>query len=288
MIWAPERNRVQGELVAAVYQGDTSIPADRRAVVVAGLPGADTAAALASARIDPLRYLTVSLDAIKEEMAARSLIPQVEGLSPMEASGLVHAEAAWIAKRLGLRAIADGRNILWDVTMASRFVIDTWLDVMQAAGYLVSGIFAEISAEESVQRTAARHRRKHEDYTRGIGFGGRYIAAEAIHALAAGAQASPPPARPPLSASDEVRRPIEAYAAGQIPLDDVAAWFRARRWPPVPRPWPPELEQAAAAIDDPEPYIPGSFDDVARAYDLGQLNDADYAVLAGAARGRDQ
>ena len=30
------------------------------------------------------------------------------------------------------------------------------------------------------------------------------------------------------------------------------------------------------AIDDPEPYVPGSFDDVILAYDLGQFTDHDY------------
>ena len=43
------------------------------------------------------------------------------------------------------------------------------------------------------------------------------------------------------------------------------------------------MEAAAPAIDDPEPYVPGSFDDVVRAYDLGWLTDTDYEALATAA-----
>jgi len=43
------------------------------------------------------------------------------------------------------------------------------------------------------------------------------------------------------------------------------------------------MEQARASIDDLEPYIPGSFDDVVLAYDLGQLTDGDYEPLATAA-----
>ena len=42
---------------------------------------------------------------------------------------------------------------------------------------------------------------------------------------------------------------------------------------------------ARDAIDDPEPYVPGSFDDVVLAYDLGWLSGADYDVLAVAADG---
>ena len=43
------------------------------------------------------------------------------------------------------------------------------------------------------------------------------------------------------------------------------------------------MEEAAAAIDDPEPYVPGSFDDVVRAYDRGWITDPDYEALAAAA-----
>lgn len=48
--------------------------------------------------------------------------------------------------------------------------------------------------------------------------------------------------------------------------------------PVVPSARPPGMEQAGPAIDDPEPYVRGSFDEVFLAYDLGQLSDADYAV----------
>jgi len=37
---------------------------------------------------------------------------------------------------------------------------------------------------------------------------------------------------------------------------------------------------SSVAIDDLEPYVPGSFDEIVRAYDLGELTDAGYATLA--------
>jgi hypothetical protein len=76
---------------------------------------------------------------------------------------------------------------------------------------------------------------------------------------------------------------IGAYQSGQLTLDDLAHELRARRWPPVPSATPPGLEDAEPAIDDPEPYVPGSFDDVVLAYDLGHLTDRDYRALATAA-----
>jgi hypothetical protein len=36
-------------------------------------------------------------------------------------------------------------------------------------------------------------------------------------------------------------------------------------------------------MDDPDPYISGSFDDVLLAYDKGELTPAEYEVLANAA-----
>jgi hypothetical protein len=36
---------------------------------------------------------------------------------------------------------------------------------------------------------------------------------------------------------------------------------------------------AAAELEDPDPYIPGSYDDVVAAYDRGRLTDAQYETL---------
>jgi len=38
----------------------------------------------------------------------------------LEASDLVHEESSHIAKQLALRAMPEGKNVIWDITMASR------------------------------------------------------------------------------------------------------------------------------------------------------------------------
>jgi hypothetical protein len=82
----------------------------------------------------------------------------------------------------------------------------------------------------------------------------------------------------------EVTDLIAALRAGTLSLDQVAARFRERTWPEPARPDPQtEADAAARAMDDPDPYIPGSFDDVLLAYDKGQLTPAEYEVLASAA-----
>lgn len=81
--------------------------------------------------------------------------------------------------------------------------------------------------------------------------------------------------------NNEITRMIDALQSGEMSLDDVAQRFRKRSWPRASRQEPRSyIEMATAAQQDPEPYIPGSFDDVVAAYDLGKITDAEYAVLS--------
>lgn len=59
MIWTPERNRRQGQVVARLYRRVGGVPCARLAVIADGLPGSDKPAVLATASVDSARYLTV-------------------------------------------------------------------------------------------------------------------------------------------------------------------------------------------------------------------------------------
>jgi hypothetical protein len=84
--------------------------------------------------------------------------------------------------------------------------------------------------------------------------------------------------------ASEVTELISALRAGSMTLDEVAQRFRERQWPDVAAPESrTELELAARAVQDPGPYVPGSFDDVLAAYDRDDLTDDEYQVLAQAA-----
>lgn len=77
---------------------------------------------------------------------------------------------------------------------------------------------------------------------------------------------------------------IESLRDGSMTLDEVAQRFRERSWPRRRTPLPASyLELAAAAQEDPEPYLPGSFDDVAAAHQDGRISDDEYEVLSEAA-----
>ena len=77
-------------------------------------------------------------------MAGRGLIPELDGLSPMEASDLVHAESTYIAKRLARRAMDDGKNIIWDMTMSSTPTTEQRVGDLERAGYAARVIFVDI------------------------------------------------------------------------------------------------------------------------------------------------
>ncbi len=302
MIWTGERARQQRLLVAGVYQTAAGVPCDRRAAIAGGLPGADKAAALDRAGLDRAGYLTVSIDAVLDRMAAAGFIPESNGHSPLERAGQVHAEAQYLAKRVLLRALMDGRNLILDISLASWRAAEAWTYSLRFADYEITAVFADIGVDEAVSRAAEARRRGEEEFRRGHGHGGRVIPAAAIRALASPAAAA---------AGNRIRWAVGArsagaiggtvgsgvfpgsavtsmltsYREGRLSLDDLSLEFRARRWPRIPDVCPPELEAAREAIDDPEPYVPGSFDDVVLAYDLGWLSDADFDVLAVASDG---
>lgn len=81
--------------------------------------------------------------------------------------------------------------------------------------------------------------------------------------------------------SSEVTDLITALNDGTMTLDQVARSFRERAWP---RTGSPEGATADAdTLDDPRPYVAGSFDDVSAAFHRGDLTGEQYRVLADAA-----
>jgi len=83
--------------------------------------------------------------------------------------------------------------------------------------------------------------------------------------------------------SSEVKDLLRALRAGDTTLEEVVQRFRRRTWPPSKLPPPASYhELAAAALRDPEPDVPGSFDEVIAAYDRGELTRDEYRTLADA------
>jgi predicted ABC-type ATPase len=180
--WTPQRDALHGEIVAEIYGRASEVPCEYKALIVGGLGGAGKTTVLNQIpEIELSRFLVINPDDIKEELARRGLVPEIEGLTPMEASDLVHEESSAIAKQLARKAQSDGKNLIWDITMSSEESTQRRIDDLRAAGYTqVDGLFVDIPIETSVKRMELRHREGHDKYRAGIGLGGRFVPPEII------------------------------------------------------------------------------------------------------------
>jgi hypothetical protein len=180
--WTADRRSAHDVIINNLYERAQDVPNDHKAIIAGGMCGAGKTTILSEhAGIDRSQYLTISPDDIKEELGRHGLIPEISALSPMEASDLVHKESSYIAHQLALRARADGKNHIWDITMSSRGSTEDRVNDLREAGYEhVEAIFVHIPVAVSLQRADARHRTGEEAYRSGGGLGGRYVPAEAI------------------------------------------------------------------------------------------------------------
>jgi predicted ABC-type ATPase len=183
-IWSDERQDAHDEILDFLYAKASAVPCEHKAIVAGGLAGSGKTTILNDhAGIDTSKYLMINPDIIKVEMARRGLVPQVDGLTPMEATELVHEESSYLAQRLAHRAQADGRNLIWDITMSKAESAAKRIQALRASGYArVDGIFVDIPVDVSVRRADARYRHEHEQYRSGLGLGGRYVPEEMIRA----------------------------------------------------------------------------------------------------------
>lgn len=182
LVWDPDRAAVHKEIVDKIYEETfANVPADGKVAFSGGLGGAGKGTVLSGRAgvdtpFDASEYGTVDPDQIKEEMAERGMIPEVEGLSPMERVVLIHEESSSIAWALAMRAAEDKKNILWDITMSSEGSVRKRIDHANAAGYTdFSAIFVDIPVETSVERALSRHRNGQKRFQSGEGMGGRFV-----------------------------------------------------------------------------------------------------------------
>jgi predicted ABC-type ATPase len=180
--WSKDRRELHKSIIRDLYAAAHDVPNEGCAIIAGGLGGAGKTTILTEhAGIDPSQYLIINPDNIKEEMARRDMIPGVAALSPMEASDLVHEESSYLARQLALRAHADRKNLIWDVTMSAGKSTAKRINELSEAGYTrIDGLFVDIPVETSVRRTDSRHRDGHDLYRNGDSVGGRYVPPEVI------------------------------------------------------------------------------------------------------------
>ena len=109
-IWTAERSELHADMIDFAYAQGGDVPCERQAIIVGGLGGAGKTSLLdRHADVDRSSYLTINPDSFKEDLARNGMIPEVDGLSPMEASSLAHEESSHLARQLALRAWPKAR-----------------------------------------------------------------------------------------------------------------------------------------------------------------------------------
>ena len=181
-IWKPERAAVHNEIVRQLADQATGVPSERRSLVVGGLGGAGKTTTLQQIP-GSARHAVISTDDIAQELAGRGMVPQVEGLSPMESLPLVHDEAGHVAGLLAQELASRGKNIAFDGHVSDKGTLQQRLDWHKRNGYHdVQGIFVHAPVEAAVERSRARHRRGLELYRQGRGNGERLAPPEVLRA----------------------------------------------------------------------------------------------------------
>ncbi len=182
-VWSPERAAIHDEIVEEVWQANfAAVPSDGKALFSGGLGGSGKGTVLGKLPGDvKSQYATIDPDGFKEALAARGLVPKVEGMAPMEGAGLIHEESSHLAKLIAERAMRERKNLIYDITMASEKSVTKKMALLEAAGYQApSVVFVDVPIETSVERALSRHRNGMERYRNGEGLGGRYVAPSVI------------------------------------------------------------------------------------------------------------
>lgn len=175
-----ERTKAHQEIIDEILESSKSVPSEGKALFAGGLGGAGKSTVLENyADIDKSQYVTLNPDDIKEIMAEKGLIPKVEGLTPMEASPLVHEEASHITSVLLEKLRMKRKNIIFDITMASQGSVQNRINLITESGYTnIEAIFVDITPETSAKRGDSRYVYGLNQYTeKGEGQGGRPLPA---------------------------------------------------------------------------------------------------------------
>jgi 8-oxo-dGTP pyrophosphatase MutT (NUDIX family) len=214
--YTAERAKQQREIIDAIVKKAENVPSEHKALIMGGLGGAgkstilrrnasspDSVAAKFGVKYasyakaddpakhimkgdglgDPISHVTLNPDDIKEEMARRGMVPTIDHLSPMEAAGpFVHEEASMLAERVAARMTAQGKNVIWDVTLNSVKSGNKRADPLHNApgGYHVGAAFVDVSRETSMANAEARHRAGMDAFNAGKGLGGRFVPSDLL------------------------------------------------------------------------------------------------------------
>lgn len=189
-----ERRRLHRELRNEAWAKAGDVALDRRAVVLAGPPGAGRSSirAVVLGAVNS-SYLTLNPDDFKEALIdravrdgslesffkgpdLRALEASGERLFPMELASLVHEESSMIARRMRNEALERGVNVVIDGVLGKQSSALRLGQDLQMADYEIAVVDVEVPFEVSEQAIRARWQGQHEAALNGDhDLGGRWV-----------------------------------------------------------------------------------------------------------------
>lgn len=193
----PSRERLHRSLREEIRDAAPDVRQERRALVLAGPPGAGKGGVKADVLGDALEtYRNIDADDFKAALldaadrdgsleqwlkpdAVRDLAVRGEKFFPLELASLVHEESSYLAKGLRARAIAAGDNIIVDTVLAGEDSALTLGDQLAQAGYMVQVVDVEVPFALSEQRIRSRWEKEYVAALEGKdSLGGRWVPSE--------------------------------------------------------------------------------------------------------------
>lgn len=189
-----KRAALHREILDKFHEKYESVPSEGKSVFSGGLPGAGKTTVLnlleegGAGGVNVDNYATVSSDDFKEEFAEKNMIPEVEGLTPMESSTLVHKESSYLADKFLSELSEKKKNIVYDFTCKDINSTTERMNILRNSGYEekdMQFVFVDIPMEEAEKRAIGR-------YTYGLNagieagkdgnhVGGRYLPPAILH-----------------------------------------------------------------------------------------------------------
>lgn len=192
-----ERRLLHMKLKSEYVEKYPTVRQERRAVVLAGPPGAGKSTILETVLGDKRAdYLTIDADEFKRALlhealrdgsyearivpdAVRQLEAAGEKFFPLELASLVHEESSMLAKSLRAEAIERGDNVIIDTVLSSESGALQIGAQLETAGYRVEVIDVEVPYEVSEQRIAQRWELSYvAALAQEAGLGGRWVPSE--------------------------------------------------------------------------------------------------------------
>lgn len=194
--WVPQRADQHRQILQNAWRELAEhVPRNRQGLIFGGLPGSGKSTVFGQIQIDGVgpaagNFARIDPDYFKEELARRGMTPQIEGLSAMETSPLIHEESSYLAQELAKRAFGVGTNVAWDGTLRHPESGPDRVSDFRRHGYTPHGVFVDVALPTSYARATQRHRQA-QDALRAAGpsllvgtsqLGGRVVPTDFIDA----------------------------------------------------------------------------------------------------------